>query len=256
MHGTTPRTLSKMLAKPATFPRLALVDALRGLAVAQMIAFHFIYDLNHFGWLRLRMLIDQPWVGWRTAIVTQFLLLVGLGLVLRSSFRPARGDFFRRWLQIAGAALLVSIGSWMVFGPRYIYFGVLHFVAVALLLARPLLTLGPWNLALGLAAAAAGLMLSDPWFNPAPANVLGFTEVKPRTEDYVPIFPWLGVVLMGCGLGAIWQRAGWAMPPRLARLNEDPPRLLVWLGVWSLTVYLVHQPLLLGGLMLARKLGL
>jgi len=242
--------------QPATSLRLAVVDVLRGLAVAQMIVFHFIYDLNHFGWLSLRMLVDQPWIGWRTAIVTQFLLLVGVGLVLRTSFRPGPGDFLRRWLQIAGAALLVTVGSWLVFGPRVIYFGVLHFVAAALLLARPMLALGAWNLVLGAAVIAAGLLLSDPWFNPAPANVLGFAEKKPSTEDYVPLVPWLGVVLIGCGLGTLWQRSAWAMSPVLARLNANPPRLLQFLGTWSLTVYLLHQPLLLGAMSLLRTLGL
>src|SRR5512137_853065 len=97
---------------PAHPKRLALVDVLRGFAVAQMIVYHFIYDLNYFGWLSLRMLSDQPWVGWRTAIVTQFLLLVGVSLVLRTSFKPGLGDFLRRWVEVAAAALLVSLGSW------------------------------------------------------------------------------------------------------------------------------------------------
>lgn len=241
---------------PAVPSRLALVDVLRGFAVAQMIVFHFIFDLNHFGWLSIQMLVDQPWTGWRTAIVTQFLLLVGVGLVLRASFKPTLADFARRWLQIAGAALLVTIGSWLVFGPRFIYFGVLHFVAVALLIARPLLALGVWNLALGVVVLAAGLLLSHPGFNAAPANVIGFAQLKPPTEDYVPIFPWFGVVLVGCGLGALWQRAAWAVPGALSGLNRNPPRLLRLLGVWSLTVYLLHQPLLLAALTLVRKLGL
>ena len=236
--------------------RLALVDALRGLAVAQMIVYHFIYDLNHFGWVSLRMLVDQPWVGWRAAIVTQFLLLVGVSLVLRTSFKPGLGDFVARWAQVAGAAVLVSIGSWLVFGPRFIWFGILHFIAAALLLARPLLGLGPWNIALGLAALVAGLALADPAFNATPANIVGFVSQKPRTEDYVPLFPWLGVVLIGAGLGSLWQRAGWRVPAVLAPLNARPPRLLVLLGTWALTVYLVHQPLLMGALTLLKKAGL
>ena len=69
---------------------------LRGFAVAQMIVYHFIYALSYFGWWKLRMTQDQPWVGWRTAIVTQFLLLVGVSLVLRISFKPGFGDFLRR----------------------------------------------------------------------------------------------------------------------------------------------------------------
>ena len=236
--------------------RLALVDALRGFAVAQMIVYHFIYDLNHFGWVSLRMLVDQPWVGWRAAIVTQFLLLVGVSLVLRTSFKPGLGDFVSRWAQVAAAAALVSIGSWLVFGPRFIWFGILHFIAAALLLVRPLLGLGPWNIVLGLAALLAGLTLADPAFNGTPANIVGFVSQKPRTEDYVPLFPWLGVVLIGAGLGSLWKRADWRVPAVLAPLNARPPRLLVLLGTWALTVYLVHQPVLMGALTLLKKAGL
>jgi uncharacterized membrane protein len=236
--------------------RLALVDVLRGFAVAQMIVYHFIYDLNHFGWVSLRMLSDQPWIGWRAAIVTQFLLLVGVSLVLRTSFKPRLSDFAARWAQVAAAAVLVSIGSWLVFGPRFIWFGILHFIASALLLVRPLLSLGAWNIALGVAALVAGLTLADPWFNATPANVVGFVSQKPRTEDYVPLFPWLGVVLLGAGLGSLWQRAGWRVPSALTALNTRPPRVLVLLGTWALTVYLIHQPLLMGALFLLKKAGL
>ena len=56
---------------PARSSRVALIEALRGFAVAQMIVYHFLYDLSYFGWLKLRMFVDQPWTGWRTAIVTQ-----------------------------------------------------------------------------------------------------------------------------------------------------------------------------------------
>jgi uncharacterized membrane protein len=241
---------------PARSTRLALVDVLRGFAVAQMIVYHFIYDLSHFGWLTLRMTRDQPWVGWRTAIVTQFLLLVGVSLVLRISFKPGLADFARRWAEVAAAAALVSIGSWFVFGPRFIWFGILHFIAIALLLARPLVRLGAWNLALAVVAFVAWLVVADPVFNATPANVIGFVTQKPRTEDYVPLFPWLAAVFAGIGLGALWQRAGWHVPAWVAPIERHPPRVLLLLGTWALTVYLVHQPLLMGALALLKKLGL
>jgi uncharacterized membrane protein len=237
-------------------PRLPIVDALRGFAVAQMIVYHFIYDLNFYGWVRLNMLVDQPWIGWRAAIVTQFLLLVGVSLVLRTTFKPGLGDFFRRWAEVAGAALLVSLGSWVVFGPRYIWFGILHFIAAALLIVRPLVRLRAWNLPLGIAVLAFGLTYANAAFNDTPANIVGLVTAKPKTEDYVPLFPWLGVVLIGAGLGALWQRRGWAVAPAFTALNERPPRLLVLLGTWALTIYLVHQPLLMGALALARAAGL
>jgi uncharacterized membrane protein len=235
--------------------RLPLVDALRGFAVAQMIVYHFIYDLNYFGWVRLRMLIDQPWVGWRTAIVTQFLLLVGAGLTLRIAYKPSWRDFWKRWLQIVAAAALVSAGSWMLFGPRFIWFGILHFIAAALILVRLSVPLGVWNLALGAGAVALGLLLADPAFNNAPLNAIGFVTQKPYSEDYVPLFPWIGVVLLGAGLGSLWARSGFALATPIAPMNESPPRSLTFLGTWALTVYLVHQPILMGALSLLRKLS-
>ncbi len=241
---------------PAKAPRLPVVDVLRGFAVAQMIVYHFIFDLNHFGWLKLRMLSDQPWVGWRTAIVTQFLLLVGVALVLRASFKPGLVDFWRRWAQVAGAAVLVSIGSAIVFGPRYIWFGILHFIAVALVLARPLVRLGAWNLLFGAIVLAFGLLYAHPAFNDVPQNIVGLVTQKPKTEDYVPLFPWMGVVLIGAGLGALWQRRNWSLAPVFQPLNDKPPRVLRLLGTWALTVYLAHQPVLMGMLWLARQAGL
>jgi uncharacterized membrane protein len=235
--------------------RLPIVDALRGFAVAQMIVYHFIYDLNYFGWVTLRMLTDQPWTGWRAAIVSQFVLLVGVSLTLRSAFRPESRDFWRRWAQIAGAALLVSAGSALVFGPRVIWFGILHFVAAALIIVRPLVRLGIWNLLLGVAVIAVGLLYSNPVFNQPPLAIVGFVTALPRTEDYVPLFPWLGVVLVGAGLGSVWHKQDWKVPAALQALNASPPRLLIFLGTWALTVYLVHQPLLMGALALLSRLG-
>ena len=241
---------------PTSTSRLQLIDALRGLAVAQMIIYHFIYDLAYFGWINLVMTRDQPWVAWRTAIVTQFLLLVGVSLVLRTSFKPSAADFWKRWAQITAAALLVSLGSWLVFGQRFIYFGILHFVAAALLLAKPLLRLKVLNILVGPMCIAVGLAYTNGFFNTPPATIVGLMTFKPPTEDYVPLFPWIGVVLIGAGLAAHWQRANWRIPAALAPLNERPPRWLMFLGTWALTIYLVHQPLLLAAMGLLRKLGL
>jgi uncharacterized membrane protein len=242
-----------MHATPA--PRLPLVDALRGFAVAQMIVYHFIYDLNYFGWLDLGMTRNQPWVGWRTAIVSQFLLLVGASLMLRLARRPGWRDFWLRWAQVAGAAALVSLGSWLMFGPRWIYFGILHFIAAALLIGRALAPLRERNLLLAAAALAAWLLFGDAAFNATPANIIGFITVKPRTEDYVPLFPWIAVTLAGIGLGSLWQRRGFALARALQPLNARPPRLLLLFGTWALTVYLVHQPILIGLLWLVSRLA-
>jgi uncharacterized membrane protein len=245
--------------------RLDLVDAARGFAITMMIAYHFCFDLTYFGWAGWRMLDDPAWIAWRNTIVTAFLFLVGVSLALRDDRERRNGEgwfaraFVSRWSQIAGAAVLVTAGSSMLFPDRFIYFGVLHFVAIALWLCRRAPRRPVLALALGGIALVAGATLADANFDPRYVDWIGFATGKPPTEDYVPLFPWLGVTLIGCGLGGLWTRRGMRLAPRIAGIgNALPPALRrTWavMGRFSLTIYLVHQPLLMGAMELIGKLS-
>ena len=234
-------------------PRLPIVDLARGLAIAQMIAYHFIYDLTYFGWLHIDMTREAEWIGWRNAIVTQFLLVCGVGVALGDAAGRSGARFWRRWVQVAAAAALVSISSAWMFGPRLIWFGILHFIAVALLLARPLPALGLWNLAIGAALLALGLSVHDPRFDPAWTSWIGLVAHKPPTEDYVPLLPWFGVVAIGVGAAELWRQRGFALPSSWQRLDSAPARAVRWLGRWPLTIYLVHQPIMMAVLFAVRR---
>ena len=230
-----------------------MVDLVRGLAIVQMVAYHFIYDLSYFGWLRIEMTQQPGWIAWRSAIVSQFLLVVGIGIGLADAAGRPGTRFWRRWMQIAGAAALVSIASAWLFGPRLIWFGILHFVALALLLARPLPALGTLNLAIGAAAVALGTLARDARFDSVWLSWIGLVAHKPATEDYVPVLPWIGVVAFGIGLSHLWRRTRYAVPRALQRLDSAPALALSWLGRWPLTIYLVHQPILMALLWLVWR---
>ncbi|WP_084089005.1 heparan-alpha-glucosaminide N-acetyltransferase [Andreprevotia lacus] len=234
--------------------RLPIIDVLRGCAVTMMIAYHFCYDTTLFRITQFQLREHWFWTGWRAIIVTSFLLLVGISLQLAQQ-GSARG-FGKRWLQIAGSALLVTIGSRLIFPTGYIYFGILHFIAIASLLGRAALPLGRWNALLGVAALVAGLTLQSPLFDHKALSCLGFVTHLPETEDYVPLFPWLGVVLIGIAGAALWQRHGYAQRPLARDIGARAPRWLAWLGRHSLLTYLLHQPLLFGGFYAARWLGI
>jgi len=150
---------------------------------------------------------------------------------------------------IAACAAAATVGSYILFPARYIFFGILHCIAVASVLALPLLRRPRVALAAGLAIVAAGLALASPLFDQRALAWLGFTTMKPATEDYVPLAPWAGVVLIGIAAGHALVVSRFRAVAPLARA----PRWLAWLGRHSLAVYMVHQPVLLGLLWLVVK---
>jgi uncharacterized membrane protein len=228
--------------------RYDTIDALRGAAIVWMTVFHFCFDLNHFGWIRQNFYDDPFWTWQRTAIVSLFLFCAGLGQAAAVSQGQSWARFWKRWAQVAGCALLVSAGSYFMFARSFIYFGVLHGIAVMLIIAR--LT-ASWGRGLWLAGAVA--LIAAPlgawWIAQTPAldfmngrawNWLGFITRKPITEDYVPIFPWLGVMWWGMAAGQ------WLLANRPEVMRRAMPAPLAWMGRWSLAWYMLHQPLMIG----------
>lgn len=235
------------------------VDALRGLAMLWMTAYHFGFDLNHFGFIAQDFYGNPAWTLQRSAIVSLFLFTAGMGQALAVQAGQGWPRFARRWLQIVACAVAVSLASWWMFPASWISFGVLHALALMLLLARWGLVAGwlrgpwPWVLGLLLLTAApvlnAALQAADAPRLAAALDSrwlygLGIITHKPYTEDYVPLLPWLGVLLLGVGAAQQLPRAVLAVPVR------RPGRVLAVLGRWSLSYYMLHQPVLIGGLML------
>jgi uncharacterized membrane protein len=230
------------IAAPPVAARVPAVDALRGLAIVAMIAYHFAFDLRYFGVIRADFENDPFWLDTRTPIVAAFLALVGVSLVLADRDGLPWPRFLRRVAVIAGCALAASAASWFLFPRTFIYFGVLHCIAVSLLVARPFARRPVLAVVLGTAVVVAGATLSHPAFDMRALSWIGFATMKPDTQDYVPLFPWLGVVLAGIGLGHALVRVQFRPIAWLA----GTPRALRWLGQHSLATYMIHQPVLMG----------
>ncbi len=241
------------MAKPALrrqqAPRVEGLDALRGVAIVAMVVYHFCFDLRYFGVARWDFEHDIRWLAARTLILSSFLLIAGISAALARRDPAADARWPRHVAVIGGAALLVTAASAMMFPRSFIWFGVLHAIALSLLLARLLIDRPRAALAAGVIVIAAGVMLSSQHFDNRMLGWLGFMTGKPMTEDYVPLFPWSGVLFLGIAAGHALVASNFAMLAPLARM----PRALRFLGRHSLAVYLVHQPLLLGGLGLAVR---
>ncbi|MDP2367229.1 heparan-alpha-glucosaminide N-acetyltransferase [Rhodoferax sp.] len=242
------------MAKPVSPPstsRFDTLDALRGGAMVWMTVFHFCFDLNHFGYLRQNFYQDPFWTWQRTAIVSLFLLCAGMGQAVALTQQQSWSRFWRRWAQIAGCAVLVSAGSYWMYPNSFIYFGVLHGLALMLLIARLSARWGRWLWPLGALAMAApwvALQTLDAMgvaelLNQKSLNWLGLITRRPVTEDYVPVLPWLGVMWWGMAAGTALLRT---KPFVLTRAVGRIGRGLAWLGRWSLSYYMLHQPVMLG----------
>lgn len=231
--------------------RFDRLDALRGFALVWMAVFHFCFDLSTFRFIDANFYADPLWTTQRTMILSLFLLCAGAGQAIAVQQGQSWSRFWRRWGQIVGCAVLVSAGSALMFPRSWISFGVLHGMAVMLILARLLAPLGRWLWPLGALIALAPRWLAHPFFDTRWTNWLGFVTHKPVTEDYVPIFPWLGVMLWGMAATQLLlaRRPGW-----LGGALAAGARPLAGLGRWSLSFYMLHQPVLIGLILAVMRL--
>ena len=243
--------------------RFDAVDALRGLAMLWMTAFHFSFDLNHFGFWRQDFYSDSFWTWQRTLILSLFLFCAGMGQSIAVQQGQSWPRFWRRWAQVLGCALLVTLGSWLMYPKSFIYFGVLHGMAVMLIIVRLCASWGGWLWLLGAVIIAFKLIAVSlintgataqfaDMLNSPQLNWLGLITRKPVTEDYVPLLPWLGVMLWGAAAGT------WLTGRGCKYLSWQLPGLLkpvAVLGRWSLSYYVAHQPIMIGVLMAVVWLG-
>jgi len=230
-------------AHAAAPPRYTVIDGLKGLGLCLMIAYHFLFDLTWFRVIHIDFNHDPFWLGYRGAVVALFLGLVGVNLVLARRAKPALRAFWRRIALIAACAALVSVASYLTFPQTFITFGILHCIAVSSVLARPLIAFPRIALLAGIGIIAAGNAVELPLFDTPWLNWVGMMTHKPPTEDYVPLLPWLGVVLVGIAVGH-WLLA--RERKAIVMVGRVTPRWLAWLGRHSLLVYLVHQPVMVG----------
>ncbi len=235
-------------------PRFAAIDLLRGCAVVLMVSYHFCFDLNYYGWIQVNFNGAPFWLTSRAFIVSLFLGVSGISLVLAN-----RNDIdWRAWLRrlgiLAGCAALVSVASYALFPKSWIFFGVLHFVAVASVLGLAFLRWPRLALVTGIILLAVGLTVQLPFFDQPGLQWLGLMTYKPITEDYVPLLPWFGVVLIGLFLGRLVLREKRLAPIMAWKPKGASGRSLTFVGGHSLLIYMLHQPLFMGVLYLIKLL--
>lgn len=235
--------------------RRALLDMLRGLALVGMVAYHGCYNLSRL------FQVDLPWFDSAGARVWQF-CTSALFLILAGVCTHFTRHVFARAARLAAVALGLTLVTLLFLPQEVIVFGILHCIAACLLLYG---ALRPW---LACLPPRAGMLLFgflfvltfhlphrylffQPYAIPLPAglyafyplSLVGFQSAAFFSADYFPVIPYLFLFLFGHYLGYLFLR----LPHWVQALGCRP---LNFLGRHSLLIYLAHQPLLLGGILL------
>lgn len=229
--------------KAASHPRIAAIDLGRALALVGMVAFHFSYDLEIFGWLAPGTVVSG-FYWWLARIVAgTFIFIAGMGLWLSHQDHIRWNSFWRRLLKILLAAALVSIVTYFALPGLGIFYGILHAIALSSLIGLAFL-----RLPAGLIATTALVVFLLPyyWSNPFFSGWLVWTGLSgsiPMTADFEPLFPWFAPFLAGIAFAKLLTQLN--LWPLLSLPESHLLHRLAWPGRHSLSIYLIHQPVLI-----------
>lgn len=222
------------------------VDLARTLVLAAMVVYHVVYDIDFLS----PGLGPDPreglWGALPPLIASGFLALAGMSTVL-SGRAAAPWHRLTRWARrialLAAAAGLVSVATAVAVPDRWVRFGILHLMLVCAIATPVLRRMPSWSLALlavvlVVARPAVEDMAGAWWLVPMGAPPGGLATV-----DYWPLVPWAAAFVVGILVG----RVLYGGPGRLRRRSPVGALAsgITAPGRHSLTVYLVHQPVLL-----------
>ncbi len=250
---------------PEKTRRIRILDTLRGLAIIYMLFYHTVFDLAEMFGVEWAEAVLRSQDGISIWFTGTFVLLGGV--TIRFSRDPA----------IHGARLLIisavfSLVTAFFFPGCGIYFGVLHLFSIGMLfyaVFRKQLERIP--MILGICACLLlfiftlhtqkGVWGFDGLFTlPVPEALtqnnylysFGFLKNSFSTVDYLPVFPWIFLFLIGCFAGRLLTMAKDKSLPDAFYRDYCPP--ITWLGKHSLVIYVVHQPIVYAVLFIVIKI--
>ena len=232
-------------------PRIGLLDTLRGAALIAMATYHFTWDLEFVGYLTPGTAETGLLKLYARAIASTFLFIVGISLVLANTPETRWRSFWKRFGMIAAASVVISAATYFFMPGEWIFFGILHCIAILSIIGVLVLRL-PLPLIIAITTAAVVAWIADTWvspgllrwplFNPRYLAWIGFADMPQRSNDYVPLFPWMVPFLLGLTSASVALKTG--LPAKLAALGTGSS-LLAKAGRHSLAFYLIHQPVLI-----------
>ncbi len=221
-----------------------------------MIFFHILYDLNFFSITNFRIYSGiLLYIARLSASI--FVVLVGISLSIsysRVENRLKTNDiimkFIKRGLKTLILGVVISVITWFYIPRGFVVFGILHFIGLSIILSLIFIRYRYINIIFGSFFIIVGLYLKTLTFNFNILIPLGFIPNNFWTIDYFPLFPWFGIILIGISIGNL-------IYPNFKRkyeIKDLSKNLFVksfcFLGRNSLFIYFLHQPIIIGLIMI------
>lgn len=232
--------------------RYAVVDAVRGLALLNMIIYHGVWDLVYLFGRDWKWYRSEGAFIWQQCICWTFIFLAGL-------CQPMGRRKLPRALLVFVCGMIISLVTVIGMPQSQVVFGVLTLIGTCTLLMIPLerflikcppvigmivtmvlfiltrsvntgyLGFGQWQLC----------KLPENWYCSWGSTFLGFPMKGFYSTDYFSLIPWMFLFLAGFYTYHLLQKR-----QLLAHLEKSRVKGLEWLGKHSLPIYMLHQPIL------------
>lgn len=232
--------------------RYSVLDGIRGFALIHMIIYHAVWDLVYIFGFHWTWFYSEAAYIWQQGICWTFIFLSGF-------CQPLGRKKLKRGLYVFGSGLLVSLVTILTMPQNRVMFGVLTLIGSCMLLILPMesilkhqrplaglftslglfaltkninqgsLGFGPWSLAL----------LPKNWYSNLVTTYLGLPMPGFYSTDYFSLFPWLFLFTAGYYLYHFFDQK-----KLLPYLEPSKIKAVEWIGRRSLSIYIIHQPVI------------
>ena len=247
--------VKKMLNKSYS-KRFIEIDLLRGIAILLMVFGHILWDLDYYG---LVPLDNGIYSVFQKTAPPLFFLLVGMCIIIGRKKKEFQNTYEEnkyyqhlviRGLKIFTLGIIITIATMIFLPEKPVMFGVLHCIGFSIVLSVPFLKYRKYNVLLSIFLISAGVLLSQCLIEKPTIFhlIIGLHQANiwKYTVDYFPLLPWFGICLLGIVIGD-WLYCGDRRSFRMPDLSKyRPAKIFSWIGKHSLGIYLLHQPVIAG----------
>ena len=235
------------------------LDFLRGVALILMLFMHFSWDVRYeFGVRTFEYLeSDWFWTFGHPVIVTLFVSVSGICCTFSRNNVKRGLKLLAAWGALTLTTFLITkylgIDCLILFNVLSVLTcGVFLYALIAYIEKKTKANPNAVNVIMGIVGLYIVICGCNIHYMDFASDSLLFLPIGftisgiPSQADYMPLFPWLGIFLLGCVIGRTCYKEKKTLFPSADKTMKAISRPVEFIGRHSLIIYLVHQPVVYG----------